>query len=349
MNRFNVYWSTQHFVIQKLNELHRYGWEHLEKKVFRPQRYQGKRAIYRRPTNLEIARWLVPTAMRTAVRKLRTGPQVTHWRMAVRRSAEPLYKQSTPSIAGFDWIESPRGRFWADPFLVQEAGQTWLLFEDYIYAAKRGVLACGRLESGKLVDVRTILERPYHLSYPYVFKHQQAIWMVPETGESGQIQLYRARKFPDDWVLDSVLLDIPASDSSLFEHEGRWYMFVSPTIVNGGVSTTLLFHAPSLHGPWKLHPAGAISNDVRWARCGGTVFQEHGNWFRVSQDCSNSYGYSVSFNRFKLTATTYEEAPVNVLEPDPKQFGIFGVHTFNRVGDWEAIDGRALVPRARVM
>lgn len=348
MNRFNVYWSTQHFVIQKLNELHRYGWEHIEKKVFRPQRYQGKRPIYRQPKNLEIARWLVPTALRTAMRKVRSGPAVTHWRMAFRRSVEPLYREATPSTAGFEWIESPRGRFWADPFVAQEDGRTWVIFEDFSYSSKRGVIACGAVENGKVSQVRTILDRPYHLSYPYVFKHQGAIWMVPESAQSGQVQLYRARKFPDDWVLDSVLLDMAASDCSLFEHEGRWYMFVSPTIVNGCVSTTLLFEAPQPQGPWKLHRAGSISNDVRWARCGGSVIQDAGRLFRVSQDCSNGYGYSVSFNEFKLSATTYEETPVSTLAPDPKRFGIYGVHTFNRAGDWEVIDGRAVVPRARV-
>jgi hypothetical protein len=110
----------------------------------------------------------------------------------------------------------------------------------------------------------------------------------------------------------------------------------------------LLFEAPQPQGPWKLHRAGSISNDVRWARCGGSVIQDAGKLFRVSQDCSNGYGYSVSFNEFKLSATTYEETPVSTLAPDPKRFGIYGVHTFNRAGDWEVIDGRAVVPRARV-
>jgi hypothetical protein len=349
MNRFNVYWSTQHFVIQKLNELHRFGWEHLQKKVFRPQQYRGKRAIYRQPNNLEMAKWLMPVGMRAATRKLRSSSDITHWRIAVRRASEPLYRQTSPSLTGFQWIESPRGRFWADPFLVLEAGETWAVFEDFIYAEQRGVIAAGKVENGRLVDVRTILDRPYHLSYPYIFKHEGATWMIPETEHAGQIQLDRARRFPDDWVLDSVLLDMAASDSSLFRFEGRWYMFVSPRIVAGAVSMTLLFEAPTPQGPWKLHPAGAVSNDVRWARCGGSVIEDQGRLLRVSQDCSNGYGYSVSFNEFKIGSTTYEEKPVSVLAPEPKRSGIFGVHTFNRVGDWEVIDGRAPIRRARVM
>ncbi|HEU4603422.1 MAG TPA: hypothetical protein VFS24_15720, partial [Steroidobacteraceae bacterium] len=228
------------------------------------------------------------------------------------------------------------------------AGETWAIFEDFIYAEQRGVIAAGKVENGRLVDVRTILERPYHLSYPYIFKHEGATWMIPETEHAGQIQLYRARRFPDDWVLDSVLLDMAASDSSLFRFEGRWYMFVSPRIVAGAVSTTLLFEAPTPQGPWKLHPAGAVSNDVRWARCGGSVIEDQGRLLRVSQDCSNGYGYSVSFNEFKIGSATYEEKPISVLAPEPQKFGIFGVHTFNRVGDCEVIDGRAPMRRARV-
>jgi hypothetical protein len=317
--------------------------------VFRPHGYQGKRAIYRQPKNLEIARWLGPRLVKTAAGKMVKRSEVTHWRVGLRRSDQPLYAQPDPGLTGFQWIESPRGHFWADPFVIQEGGRDWLFFEDFIYAQKRGVIACGRLENGKIVDSRTVLERPYHLSYPHLIRHEGAIWMIPETAEAGQVQLYRARKFPDEWVLERTLLELPAADCSPFAYEGRWYMFVSPNIVaNVNVATTLLFEAPTLQGPWKLHPAGAICNDVRWARCAGAVIHDGSRLLRPTQDGSNGYGYAVSFNEFRLSSTTYEEHQVAVLKPDPVKYGIFGTHTYNRTGQWEVIDGRARVPRDEV-
>lgn len=60
-NRFTPHWGAVHFVIQKLYELHTYGWEHLERHSIPNKPYQGKRKIYRTPTNGELLRWLVPT------------------------------------------------------------------------------------------------------------------------------------------------------------------------------------------------------------------------------------------------------------------------------------------------
>jgi hypothetical protein len=42
-----------------------------------------------------------------------------------------------------------------------------------------------------------VLERPYHLSYPYVFFVGDDAFMLPETAANGAIELYRAVSFPD--------------------------------------------------------------------------------------------------------------------------------------------------------
>ncbi len=68
---------------------------------------------------------------------------------------------------------------------------------------------------------RTVLERDHHLSYPFVFEHEGAIYMLPETGEAGRIELHRAVEFPDHWELDRVLLDgLTALDATLHVEDG---------------------------------------------------------------------------------------------------------------------------------
>ena len=345
-NRYNVYWSTQHFVIRKLYELHRYGPEHVERLTRQCGAYQGKRAIYRTPTNIEMSRWLVPTIARSTVRKLRKRDEAWHWRIGLRRSAQPLYRgcESVP-FGAFSWIDSPRGRFWADPFLMEESGATWAFFEDYSCAEGRGVIGCGRVENGGIQDVRTVLERAHHLSFPHVFRHDGAIWMVPESEQARAVQLYRAVKFPDEWVLDRTLLDLRAVDPVLFAHEGRWWMFVSPLVVDGHAPFTLLFVAPQPWGPWSLHPAGCISSDVRRARCAGAVIRDGERLIRPSQECASGYGHSVCFNEMQLSDATYEEKLCAQLMPETLGC-IEGVHTYNRAGEWEVVDGRALVSRS---
>jgi hypothetical protein len=349
-NRYNVYWSTQHFVIQRLHELHRYGAEHLQRRARTCGEYRGRRPIYRTPTNTEMARWLVPKAAQVAARKLRKREvEASHWQIALRHSSEPLYRnpESVPAEE-FTWLDSPRGKFWADPFLLERDGATWMFFENYDYGEKRAVVDCGRLENGQLREVRTVLNRPEHLSFPTVFEHEGETWMVPESEHAGAVNRYRAARFPDQWVLERTLLHMRAVDPVLFMHQGRWHMFVSPVVFESQVPFTLLFTAPQLLGPWTLHPAGCISSDVRFARGGGSIIHDGERLIRVSQECAKGYGHSIGFSEFRLTPDSYEERPYGHLLPE--RFGnMDGVHTYNRVGNWEVIDGRRFRPRSALV
>jgi hypothetical protein len=349
-NRFNVYWSTQHLVIQKLHELHRYGAEHLRSRTVEPGEYTGRKKIYRTPDNLEIGRWLVPRIVKKGLRTLLKRRLVRHWRIGLRKSGEPLHRTAQPDLRTFAWMQSPRGRFWADPFLLEHEGSTWLFFEDYGYREKRATIACGRLEDdGRMVDVRTALDRPYHLSYPHVFNHDGAVWMVPESYEAGAVELYRAERFPDRWVLERPLLELSAMDATPFQHDGRWWMFVSPATLRDHLPLTLLFTAPQLAGPWALHPASPICSHVRWSRSAGQVFRDGGQLVRPSQDCSADYGYSVCFNRItRLNEREYAEAPGRTILPDSLP-GLGGFHTYNRVGDWEVVDGKFPLRERRIL
>src|SRR4029077_15494908 len=67
LNRFGPYWGASDMIIRKLNELHRFGWNHLLKNSIPPAPYQGRKKLYRTPTNVEMARWLAPVLIRKAV------------------------------------------------------------------------------------------------------------------------------------------------------------------------------------------------------------------------------------------------------------------------------------------
>ena len=74
----------------------------------------------------------------------------------------------------------------------------------------------------------TVLERPYHLSYPFVFAWQGCHYLVPETGANGTVELYRCLSFPDKWELQTVLLEAEnPRDATLVEAHGKWWMFVN--------------------------------------------------------------------------------------------------------------------------
>lgn len=49
-----------------------------------------------------------------------------------------------------------------------------------------------------------VLTEDWHLSYPFVFEHEGDIFMMPEGSRSGQLKLYRAVDFPNEWEVEQV-------------------------------------------------------------------------------------------------------------------------------------------------
>jgi hypothetical protein len=348
-SQFGPYWSSQHFVIQKLHELHADGWDTVRARATPSPAYRGRRRIYRTPNNFEMARWAVGAVLPALARRLVRPRQVDTWSIGLRRTDTALDPEARAVIPeDFRWISTPPGHFWADPFLVEHAGQTWMMFEDYDYSLKRGAIACAPLESnGSLGPIRTVLRRPYHLSYPCVFEHDGEIFMVPEASSTERVELYRAQAFPERWVAERTLLALRAVDSTPFPAHGRWWMFTTPVVVAHSSTVTVLWSADRLDGDWRLHRA-PVSADVRFARCAGRVLASGGSLYRISQDCSVRYGYAIRFNRIlALDAQNYAEHPAGTMLPGELP-GRVGVHTYNRCGAWEVIDGQFQVPARQV-
>jgi hypothetical protein len=63
-NRVTPYWGSSTFLIQKLQQLHKDGWERVETEMLPRAPYQGKTKIYTAPTNWQMVRWLVPAFFR---------------------------------------------------------------------------------------------------------------------------------------------------------------------------------------------------------------------------------------------------------------------------------------------
>jgi hypothetical protein len=347
-NRFGPYWSAQHFVIRSLHELHQRGLIHVSV-ARQPARYYGKQSIYRRPTNVQLISWLGTELVRRsttyALRRVRSAliPRTNegpHWRIALRRLDVPLYEQANSrALLGFRWLEKPRGRFWADPFIVEREGRAFLFLEDFDESQQKGSIAAANiLPDGTIDEPRSVLERPYHLSYPHVFEHQGEMFMIPESQQAGCVVLYRARRFPDDWVPETTLLKGRLVDSTVFEFDGRWWLFGSPRVVPGHAALTYVWSADVLTGPWRLASYSPLNDDVRNARGAGRVFMNRGELWRPAQDCSVHYGRALGFNHIRCLDGVPREEVVRVVEARGTD-GMVGLHTYNRSDNWEVIDG----------
>jgi hypothetical protein len=216
-------------------------------------------------------------------------------------------------------ISDREADFVADPFMLRHEG-TWFLFFEIVDAkSKTGII--GLAISTDLTQWQyqgVVLQEPFHLSYPYVFKHNDDFYMVPESHAAHSVRLYRATQFPSEWTLEHVLLPKGYHDPTLFRHGDLWWMFVSEWH-----DTLRLFFADTLDGSWCEHPQSPIVHvNKQTARPAGRVVQDKDYLVRFSQDCTLMYGEQVyAFAITKLTRSEYREtelAPNPVLNPESR-------------------------------
>ena len=352
-NRVMPYYGSTFLVIRKLWELHTFGWQRLAEQSRPLGPVEQGRSFARFPTNKQMLRWLLPQIVaavsRRVIRRLSSRDDVEHWQVAIRTGGPGLTAEGSLDMSGFAWIPAPKGRFYADPFVVERAGRTWLFVEDYVYSRGRGVISCAEVRpDGQLGPAKVVLQSEGHLSYPYVFLGGDDAWMIPESAADGAVRLYRSTIFPDEWVPHAELLSKSALDSSMWRQDGQWWLFTTLREPRSGAPMLWLFHAESLSGPWIFHPMNPISADVRSARGAGLIHRDGGRLIRPSQDGSGGYGSSFSLNEITtLSPAAYVEHALIRVGADwaPE---LLATHTYNRSGRTEVTDGKRLRARRQV-
>jgi hypothetical protein len=333
-NRRATYWKSAEFMMRRLSDLHREGWEYLQRLETYDEPNTYARGIYRRPTNGKMVRFLLQTyGYRLQQKVLSTLAE--QWVMAFRRrdSQDP-----------FTIVDPPANCFYADPFLAEQDGSTFVFFENYSYGEGKGSISCAELRATGIGEPRTVLAGPDHLSYPSLFQWRGEWFMVPETGARRRVEIWRARRFPDEWALETVAIDgVDACDATVCEHDGRWWMFVTLCVAGGPRADEVsLFHADTPLGPWRAHRANPVISDAAHARPAGALYRDGAALIRPSQDARGGYGHAITLSRVdRLTPREYRETPIGSVEPTwhPR---VRGTHTIARSSAFEVIDGRLL-------
>jgi hypothetical protein len=192
-----------------------------------------------------------------------------------------------------------------------------------------------------------VLERDYHLSYPFLIEEGGELYMIPEMGGNRTIEIYRCVEFPHRWKRERVLVDgLWAVDATLHREGGKWWMFANVANPGAEIHDELcIFSAESLLGDWKPHPRNPVKSDVRNARPAGRLFIQGGKLYRPAQICAPLYGTGVAMNRVtRLDARAFEEEEERRILP-AEGSGILGLHTVNRAGNLSVVDAFMRRPR----
>lgn len=299
------------------------------------------------PRNAETLRALSRMARGYTSRRLRhrdaPGDWFVAYHIANRRDADIVRSD----FERFTQLHAPPGRFWADPFPVVRDGRYYVFVEDYVHATRKGHIGVLDVTPGaESRDAVPVLDRPCHLSYPFVFRWRGEDFMMPESVHDSGVDLYRATRFPYEWEHHARLLDgVRAVDATLCEADGRWWMFTNiaqrdATAWPEWNEELHLFHAPTPLGPWTPHRRNPVKCDVRSSRPAGMLFRRGDALYRPSQDCSERYGGAITVSRVeRLDDEAFREVEVARIEPrwSPE---LVGTHTLNHADGLTVIDGR---------
>jgi hypothetical protein len=246
-------------------------------------------------------------------------------------------------------------RYLADPFGLIRDGALHVFVEAFDYRSKHAVIERHELDAGDLRwrGKTTVLARPFHLSYPFVFEHRGATYMVPESHQAGEIALYKARDASlDHWERQQALLAVPGADASLIEHGGRWWMFYALVGPGGRDQRELhLAHAPDLFGPWQVCEANPVRVDRGGARPAGRPFLDaDGMVLLPVQDSSAGYGSATRLLRMaelRPDRVRIEPVPGRLTGDLVSDGHRAGFHTLSACGPLTLIDVKR-IDRSRV-
>ena len=333
-NRARLLRKTAEFPARALRELHRSGEGWLQQcRLVREKAGAGF-------SDMDLLRTASSVGARVLKRGWQKALHVEQWFIAFRfGEAFPL----AADLKGFTRLLPPKDRLWADPFAIEKNGRYFVFFEEMPLAAGKGHISMIEVKrDGSHSEPRRVLERDYHLSYPFLLELDGELYMVPETAQNRSIELYRCVDFPRRWKLEKKLLEgVRLVDPTFHHGAGRWWMFAN-SAANGSAmfdDELCIFHADRLLGQWQPHARNPVKSDARCARPAGQLFWRAGALYRPAQICVPLYGAGLSLNRvLRLTPHEYAERQVERILPGD---GLLGLHTLNRAGDLTLTDAFA--------
>lgn len=234
-------------------------------------------------------------------------------------------------------IKFDNNELMADPFIYYHNSKYYVLYEALNYDTDKGYISIGTLDvkNKEITDKHIIIEENYHLSYPFILKINDELYIIPESSYNNTIDLYKCIEFPYKWEKTKTLIDnISAVDTNLINKNGLWYLLTSEKRmgVSFGDELSLYVTDDPLSGTFLPIIGNPVVHDISKSRNAGNIL----NNIRVSQDCSKRYGYRVNFMEInELSENNYSERYIKSLK---LPFGTIAMHTYNSAGNIEIVD-----------
>jgi hypothetical protein len=296
---------------------------------------------YLNPSSLEVLFLFLKNGLRYLISKLERFIKKENFILLWSNTEKNPF---IPDIDAFTPLLPGKRNFWADPFVIEKNGGKFIFFEEYSTARKKAHLAVITMDTeGKLSAAKPVLDKPYHLSYPFVFENKSNYYLIPESSKNKTLELYRSVKFPFEWeFIKFLMVNVEIQDATLLYYQDTWWCFGTAKSPKSSTSNDklLIYFSKDLLGEWLPHHANPVITDVSNCRPAGSIFLHAGKLYRPAQNnASSQYGYSIKINEIQvLNQSEYREKMVQEISPDNHK-NFKAIHTINFTEGLMVIDG----------
>lgn len=237
--------------------------------------------------------------------------------------------------------------FHADPFMLRaKDGNLEIFVEDFKFEDYYGKIALLTVDNNySQVNRKIVLDTKLHLSYPFIFKENDRIYIFPEAGHSGRLASYEYDPVKQSITFLQEILGLPLLDPTIIKYKNKYWMF--GTLIGKNADNKLyIFYSKNLLGPYIPHGGNPVKNSLNGSRPAGNFIVIDNVIYRPSQNCKNQYGESITINEVKiLDELNFVEEPYMLICPTIKNQitkdndKILTFHTINVVDDTIVVDG----------
>lgn len=233
-----------------------------------------------------------------------------------------------------------KDRWFADPYIFDVTdSEIIILAEEYCYKVKRGRIARVVFDrhTYEEKDFNIVLDLPTHLSFPFIFRKGDKVYVMPENSASGCSTLYEYNDKTQKVTKIAQVSNEPFTDATILELNGKHQLWTTmQPDPNGKTLTIYDFDENNLIAGKKK---SEVVFTLNIARNAGEVFSINDKMYRPAQDCSKCYGHGVVIQEISTVGNHCNFLEINSFYPQSFKYNQ-GIHTLNHYNGLVVFDTR---------
>lgn len=234
-----------------------------------------------------------------------------------------------------EWLKMPKDGWFADPFILEVSDdEIQLLVEEMpVGVIHHGVITLLKVDRHgfEICAKKVVLEIPTHLSFPFIIRKNDKIYICPESADSGELAVYEYDQNTETATFCKTICDDVVWDSCITEQFGEKMMF---TAAHNDLILDIYKwdNNKERFVPWKQ-----MFSETKDSRMGGQLFEYRGAIYYPAQDCNSGYGSAIQIKRINYSNGEFSfERVRKISSPHPKMK--LGLHTLNEYKGVAVID-----------